>query len=261
MDLKGKTILLTGATGGIGRLVAQRLDTAGACVVLSCYLSDKLADLKAELGGNHVTVCADISSEQGRDAIVSACSEAGGIDGIVNLAGILDFALFSRQEVGLLEKMIAINLTAPMLLTRLLLDELTSREEAVILNVGSIFGSIGHPGFTAYCATKAGLMRFTESLSRELADTPVRVAYIAPRATKTSLNDDRVNALNTELGNKSDAPELVADQIMAMLRDNSVLQYLGWPEKLFVRINALLPSLVGSALTKNLGQIKHYARR
>ncbi len=94
-----------------------------------------------------------------------------------------------------------------------------------------------------------------------LPDTPVRVAYIAPRATKTSLNDDRVNALNTELGNRSDAPELVADQIIAMLRDNSVLQYLGWPEKLFVRINALLPSLVGSALTKNLGKIKHYARR
>jgi len=261
MNLKGKTFLLTGATGGIGRLVAQRLNAAGARLVLSCYLPDLLADLKAELDGDHAIVCADVSSEEGRAAIVSACSEAGGIDGIVNLAGILDFALFAQQQVGLLEKMIAINLTAPILLTRLLLDELTSREEAVILNVGSIFGSIGHPGFTAYCATKAGLMRFTEALSRELADTSIRVAYIAPRATKTKLNDDRVNALNKDLGNKSDNPELVADQIVAMLEDNSVLRYLGWPEKLFVRLNALLPRVVGSALSKNLPKIKQHARR
>jgi len=261
MNLNGKTLLLTGATGGIGKLVAQRLDAAGACIVLSCYLQDALAELSAELNGNHVVVCADVSSEQGREAIVSACSNAGGIDGIINLAGILDFALFAQQEVGLLERMITINLAAPILLTRLLLDQLMSRDEAVILNVGSIFGSIGHPGFTAYCATKAGLMRFTEALSRELADTPVRVAYIAPRATKTSLNDDRVNALNKELGNKSDNPELVADQIVAMLENNSVVEYLGWPEKLFVKINALLPGVVGSALIKNLSKIKHYARR
>ena len=261
MNLNGKTLLLTGATGGIGKLVAQRLDAAGACIVLNCYLQDALAELSTELNGNHVIVCADVSSEQGREAIVSACASAGEIDGIVNLAGILDFALFAQQEVGLLERMITINLAAPILLTRLLLDQLMNKKEAVILNVGSIFGSIGHPGFTAYCATKAGLMRFTEALSRELADTPVRVAYIAPRATKTSLNDDRVNALNKELGNKSDNPELVADQIVAMLENNSVVEYLGWPEKLFVKINALLPGVVGSALIKNLSKIKHYARR
>ena len=261
MNLNGKTLLLTGATGGIGKLVAQRLDAAGACIVLNCYLQDALAELSTELNGNHVIVCADVSSEQGREAIVSACSNAGGIDGIINLAGILDFALFAQQEVGLLERMITINLAAPILLTRLLLDQLMNKKEAVILNVGSIFGSIGHPGFTTYCATKAGLMRFTEALSRELADTPVRVAYIAPRATKTSLNDDRVDALNKELGNKSDNPELVADQIVAMLENNSVVEYLGWPEKLFVKINALLPGVVGSALIKNLSKIKHYARR
>ena len=261
MNLNGKTLLLTGATGGIGKLVAQRLDAAGACIVLNCYLQDALAELSTELNGNHVIVCADVSSEQWREAIVSACAGAGGIDGIVNLAGILDFALFAQQEVGLLERMITINLAAPILLTRLLLDQLMNKKQAVILNVGSIFGSIGHPGFTAYCATKAGLMRFTEALSRELADTPVRVAYIAPRATKTSLNDDRVNALNKELGNKSDNPELVADQIVAMLENNSVVEYLGWPEKLFVKINALLPGVVGSALIKNLSKIKHYARR
>jgi hypothetical protein len=70
-----------------------------------------------------------------------------------------------------------------------------------------------------------------------------------------------VNALNKELGNKSDNPELVADQIVAMLENNSVVEYLGWPEKLFVKINALLPGVVGSALIKNLSKIKHYARR
>ena len=78
MNLNGKTLLLTGATGGIGKLVAQRLDAAGACIVLSCYLPDALAELSAELNDNHVVVCADVSSEQGREAMVSACAGAGG---------------------------------------------------------------------------------------------------------------------------------------------------------------------------------------
>ena len=62
MNLNGKTLLLTGATGGIGKLVAQRLDAAGACIVLNCYLQDALAELSTELNGNHVIVCADVSS-------------------------------------------------------------------------------------------------------------------------------------------------------------------------------------------------------
>ncbi len=261
MQLKGKTILLTGATGGIGRLVATRLHAAEAKLVLGCFMEDALRELNEELGGAHVTACADLSTMDGRQTVVDACVEAGGIDAVINLAGILDFGLFEQQPEGLLEKMVAINLTAPILLSSALLPQLKSKSRSVVLNVGSIFGSIGHPGFTAYCATKSGLMRFSEALGRELADSTVRVAYIAPRATNTGLNDDRVNGMNKELGIKTDSPELVADEIVATLQSSASVRYLGWPEKLFVRLNALLPSVVGSALIKNLAIIKRYAAR
>ena len=261
MRIKDKSILLTGATGGIGRLVAQKLHATGVHLILSCYVSDSLEELITDLGGNHTGVCADISTEEGRLAILESCIENGGVDGVVNLAGILDFNLFENQSEVLLERMIAINLIAPILLTRKLLPLLQEREESVVLNVGSIFGSIGHPGFSAYCATKSGLMRFSEALSRELADTRVRIAYIAPRATQTRLNDDRVNDMNEELGNKSDTPSYVAEEIIAMLESKAAVRYLGWPEKLFVMLNALLPAAVGSALTKNLSTIRRFAER
>jgi len=128
----------------------------------------------------------------------------------------------------------------------------------MILNVGSVFGSIGHPGFVAYCTSKAGMKMFSESLARELADTNVKVAYIAPRATATALNSNKVNDLNLALGNSVDSPDHVAQQIIAQLKSGKILQYLGWPEKLFVRVNALLPSVVHNALVKKLSIIKGF---
>ena len=130
----------------------------------------------------------------------------------------------------------------------------------MILNVGSIFGSIGHPGFVTYCASKAGVKTFTEALGRELADTNIRVGYIAPRATATALNTDRVNKMNRKLGNRMDTPAYVAERIVGQLKTGRELTYLGWPEKFFVRVNALLPSVVRNALVKNLGVIKQFAR-
>jgi len=261
MKLRGKRLLLTGATGGIGMAVARKLHGAGASLVLSCLHEDGLAELSEELGADHLLVSADVASAQGRVKLVTYCEEFGGIDGVINLAGMLDFGLFEQQPEEILEKMVAVNLTGPMLLSKALLPQLLRREESVILNVGSIFASIGHPGFVAYCATKAGLMRFSEALSRELADSPICVTYIAPRATNTRLNDDRVNSMNAELGIHSDSPEWVADQIVAMISAPRSSRYLGWPEKLLVKINALAPRVVTSALTKNLGVIKRHAQR
>ncbi|MDP6651237.1 MAG: SDR family oxidoreductase [Gammaproteobacteria bacterium] len=261
MRVKDKTILVTGATGGIGSALCSLLAKRGARLILTCYNDELLAWLKAKLGSGHTTVTADISSNQGRKEIVTACTRNGGIDAVINLAGILDFNLFEKQSEETIDKILSINLVSVMLLCHELIPMLREKPTAAIANIGSTFGSIGHPGFAAYCASKAGVRCFTEALSRELADSDIHVSYIAPRATSTSLNTDQINALNTALGNKSDSPEYVADQIVEVIEQDAWLRFLGWPEKLFVRVNALCPGLVHGALVKKLSVIKQYANQ
>jgi short-subunit dehydrogenase len=260
MQLTSKTILVTGATGGIGTEVCRLLAAQGATLVMNCVNAALLAALNAQLGGSHHTVVGDVSTPEGRAAIHAACEATGGIDALVNLAGILNFRLFAEQDEATINRILQVNTVAPILLTRLLLPLLLARPEARILNVGSIFGSIGHPGFVAYCASKAAIKTFSEALARELADTTVSVAYIAPRATETPLNSDRVMALNAALGNKCDPPAQVAAEVVALLAGTGRQRFLGWPEKLFVRVNALLPAVVHSALVKKLSLIKHHAQ-
>jgi len=258
MNVAGKKILITGATGGIGEILSTQLHSEGAQLVLSCYQQEALEKLDARLGGGNTLACADIASFEGRHSIAETCRQAGGIDAVINLAGILDFDVFENQTPQLIEKMLTINLTAPVLLCHELIPLLKQKREVTILNVGSIFGSIGHPGFVTYCTSKAGLKCFTEALSRELADTAIRVLYIAPRATKTSLNADSVNEMNTELGNKSDTPEYVANEIVSSFKSNKPVRYLGWPEKLFVVVNAISPGVVRNSLVSKLNIIKRY---
>ncbi len=259
MQLMGKRLLVTGASGGIGTALCRLLEQHGVKLVMTCHQAAPVDDLRATLGKAHDIVPADISTQAGRDEIVSVCEHAGGIDGVINLAGIMDFSLFANQSPQMISRTLEINTLSPILLTHQLLPQLTQKDSAIILNVGSIFGSIGHPGFTVYCASKAAIKTFSEALSREMADTPVRVSYIAPRATATKLNSEKVMALNTALGNKADTPDYVARQIIDTLLSEQSQRFLGWPEKLFVRLNALFPSLVHRALVGKLKLIKQYA--
>jgi short-subunit dehydrogenase len=261
MKLNQKTVLVTGATGGIGSQLCKLLAGRGAKLILTCYNEELLRQLQQELGGEHVMVAADISCSTGRQQLLAACTEQGGVDAIINIAGILDFNLFEQQTEALIEKIVTLNLLAVMMLCHGLIPQLRSKPEAAIVNVGSTFGSIGHPGFVAYCASKAGVKCFTEALSRELADSNIHIGYIAPRATSTSLNSDQVNSLNLALGNKSDSPAYVAGEILDLLEHDRSLRFLGWPEKLFVRVNALFPGVVRAALVKKLDVIKHYANQ
>lgn len=258
MDCRGRHVLLTGATGGIGQAIAMELDRAGAQLTLVGRNQARLTDLKVRLSGAHRVLLADLNSGEQRVQVVSACRETG-LDAFVNTVGVMDFNLFDAQDPELLERMVRTNLLAPMLLTRQLLPLLRQRSEAAIVNIGSTFGSIGHPGFTAYCATKFGLRGFTEALQRELADTPVRVSYVAPRATRTELNSKAINALNEELGNSTDSPERVAAEVFEVLVGNRRQHFIGWPERLFVRVNGLFPGIVHHALTRKLPVIRRHA--
>ena len=256
MELNNKVILLTGATGGIGCTVARALASEGASLRLVGRNAASLNQLARQLPGNHQIIVADIGTSQGRLAILSECVDGGGIDLLINLAGTATFQCFKHQSEESIEQVLNTNLIAPMLLTKQLIPLLNSRSASAVVNIGSTYGSIGHPGYVAYCASKSGLKGFTEALRRELSDTAIQVFYLAPRATDTSLNSPAANALNRALGNRVDSPEQVANALVKLVKSNRHCQFMGWPEKLFVKINALLPRLVDRALVKKMPLIK-----
>ncbi len=264
MNLSGKTIVLTGASGGIGRELAHALNGQGARLLLVARSADKLELLRDELGGEpHRVVATDLATQDGRRCLFDACTElgSGNLHMLINNAGINAFELFESQSTDAIEALLAINLLSPMLVCHMLLPLLRECDQARIVNVGSTFGSIGYPGFSSYCASKFGLRGFTEALRRELADSSVSVSYVAPRATRTSLNSANVVAMNATLGTAMDDPGQVASQVLKVVRGKGGKdKYIGWPEKLFVRVNALLPGLVDANLRKQLPVIRHFAK-
>lgn len=260
MDLHGKQVLLTGATGGIGQASAIELDRAGANLTILGRCPEKLEALEEKLSGKHKRLIADLNDQTQSRAVLQHCQQHG-LDVLINAVGVMDFHIFDSQDPAAIERMVHTNLLSPMLLCQHLLPCLMSRPQSAIVNIGSIFGSIGHPGFTAYCATKFGLRGFTEALQRELADTPVSVSYLAPRATRTDLNSSAVTELNLALGNTTDEPEQVAAELIKILEGKHRHRYMGWPESLYVRVNGLLPGLVHDALTRKLPVIRQHAPR
>ena len=265
MKIAGQWVLLTGASGGIGSAIAERLARAGARLILvgrdKGALQKLLHKIQVYSKGSFI-VCADINSRDGRELIrnqVLALPQP--LDVAIHCAGANDFALLADSDEAQIARLINTNLLAPILLTRLLLP-LLNPAAARLLLVGSGFGYLGYPGFSSYCASKFGLRGFSEALRRELGDSHTQVAYLAPRATSTSLNSDAVNALNRALGNGEDSPAYVAQVVEKMLRAARMGdRRLGWPERFFLRLNQWFPALVDRALGAQLAQIKHYAQR
>ena len=263
--LKSHTVLLTGAAGGIGSVTAQHLAGQGAKLLLvdrDAAAIERVAEPLRMNGTEVRTKSVDITTSAGRAALTDWIREEGDrLDVLINCAGINHFALFSDCNEQAIDAMVAVNLTAPLQLVRVCLPWLSSSTSAHILNIGSTFGSIGYPGFAVYSATKFAIRGFTEALRRELSDTRIRVSYLAPRATKTSINTGPVYEMNSRLGVAMDDPSVVAREVISILSNaKGTNRYLGWPEKLFVRINSLLPSLVDSSLAKQLDTIRLFAR-
>jgi short-subunit dehydrogenase len=260
MNLNDARIVLTGAAGGIGSATAARLAQAGAKLVLTDLKQEPLDRLAAQLGRPRVlaAVAADVSGDAGRAAVVSAARE-NDANVLINLAGINPFGLFAEQTAREVAQAISINTVAPLLLCHALLPILLEQPSAHVVNVGSTFGSIGFPGFAAYSASKFAVRGFSEALRRELADTQVRVHYVAPRATRTALATDRVRALNAELGVGMDTPQAAAAAIVRALRDERREVLLGAPERLFAKLNALMPAVVDRSLRRQLAVVRRYA--
>jgi short-subunit dehydrogenase len=260
MDFSKQRCLLTGASGGIGQAIAQALADQGASLVLLGRNEALLTELAARLPGEHEVMICDVSQAEQVQQVVSQLAASGGISMLINNAGVSQFGEFSAISDAELQANITTNLIAPMRLTQALLPMLKQRAEGYVVNIGSTFGSIGFACHSVYCASKFGLRGFTEALYRELANTNVKVFYLAPRATQTSINSAAVQKMNHDLGNQVDPASKVAEQLISQLNKGQARRFIGFPESLFVRINGSFPKLVDNALMKKLPIIKRYAQ-
>jgi short-subunit dehydrogenase len=254
--------VITGASGGIGAAIARRLAARADLLILVGRQRRPLETLAAELAGCRVQlVCGDLCQASTLAAIAAAARAGGGIDLLVNNAGVSGFHAFETQDPEAIRNLIDTNLVAPMLLTRELLPLLGQAPAAQIVNIGSVFGSLGFPGFAAYGAAKAGLAGFSQALRRELSDTAIEVRHFSPRATRTAINSAAVNAMNRELGTAEDSPDAVAAAFVEFLGARAGQRTLGAKESFFVLLNKVLPGLPDNAIRKQLAQIRKHLPR
>jgi short-subunit dehydrogenase len=199
---------------------------------------------------------ADLSQANAADQLAK---DAGNVDMLINLAGIASFRLFQNESAENIARLWQVNVIAPTQLTRALLPAMLQRKSGRIVNVGSIFGSIGFACFANYSATKFAVRGLSEALRRELEGSGVEVTYVAPRYTKTPINAGAASRMAQALKMNMDDPELVAANIIRAIENDAKDYYIGFPECLFVRINAILPRVVDGALRKQNAQMKEFA--
>jgi short-subunit dehydrogenase len=264
MNITGSRVLLTGAGSGIGQSLALALGASGARLVLVGRNITRLDETVRQItagGGTASALAHDLGDPEGHERLVqSTVSRLGGIDLLINNAGISGFCEFSRENPAVIDEIININIAAPLLLTRAVLPGMLASGKGRIVNVGSILGSIGFPHFAVYSASKFALRGFSEALRRELADTGVGVTYVAPRTTRTSLNSEAQYRLSAASGVAIDDPAAVAAIIIDAIKAGRDDVYIGWPEKLAVRLNALLPRMISIAIDKQVAAARQLLR-
>lgn len=263
MKLHSQRILLTGAAGGIGRELAKLLAHKGARIVLldrdAAGLTRVLNEIKSA-GVCDVHLLAHDLSDQSKvaAAIKQASYMLGGLDMLINNAGLLDFVAFGAQSPERIALTMQVNTLAPMLLTHAVLPQFKTQGQGTIVNIGSTFGSIGFPHYATYSASKFALRGFSEALRRELLNTNIGVSYIAPRATSTAINTSASVTRMQAQGTKIDSADLVAQKIVQAIALQKKEAYLGQPEGFFARLNAVLPRLVDLALKKQTIAAENY---
>ena len=212
LKLHDTVALVTGASSGIGAATARELAKRGAKVVLAARRADRLAEQVEAItsaGGQATAIEADVADTSALERLASAAVAVyGRVDALINNAGIGSAKRFARVESADIERMVSVNLLAPMLLTRLLLPGMLERKRGAIVCVASVSGLIATE--TVYSATKFGVRGFALSLRRELRGKGVSVSVVSPGFIKTDLTAWRGSA-------RMPGPEIVANAIAGLL--------------------------------------------
>ena len=188
-DIEKKNIIVTGASGGIGNSIVEKLNECGANILASGTKIEKLEGLKNKF--NNVKILKfDISqSEKIEEFIENASNELGGLDCIVNNAGITQDNLAIRMSLEEWKNVININLTSTFLMSKYAIKKMLKNKKGKIINITSVVGHTGNLGQTNYTASKGGIIAMSKSLATEYAKKNINVNCISPGFIKTAMTD------------------------------------------------------------------------
>jgi 3-oxoacyl-[acyl-carrier protein] reductase len=188
-DLKNKKIIVTGASGGIGNSIVEKLNECGANILASGTKIEKLEELKNKFN-NIKTLKFDISkSEKIEEFIDNSSNELGGLDCIINNAGITQDNLAIRMSIEEWKKVIDINLTSTFLMSKFAIKKMLKNKKGKIINITSVVSHTGNLGQANYTASKAGIVAMSKSLAIEYAKKNINVNCISPGFIKTAMTD------------------------------------------------------------------------
>jgi uncharacterized oxidoreductase len=223
MNLRGKRVLITGGSSGIGFAIAEAMLANGAEVAITGRRQDVLIDAARQFrqgGGRVESIAADVSTENGRETTLKlALEKLGGLDVLINNAGGVRAGRLEDMTEAEIRTMIEVDLVAPILLTRAALPALRASADGLVVNITSGIALVAAPFYATYAGVKAGLAKFGESLRRELKGEGVHVMTVYPGATDTPMM--RSSRAGPELGFTREPASAVAAAVIEGIEQNA----------------------------------------
>jgi short-subunit dehydrogenase len=259
--LSGRRILITGASRGLGRSLTELAARSGAALAIVARSADllySLADSLTAQGAKVVAIPADVTSAEDRRRVLATVVERlGGLDVLINNAGVGSFGHFSSSSEQVLRQVMEVNFFAPAELIRLAVPVLTRGEQPAIVNIASMCGRRGLPAWPEYSASKFALCALTEALRGELVRFQIDVLLILPGLTHTEMGS---HLLRKEGRMKIDfaggmSANSVAAKVLQTLKKNRTETVVGREARWLLLLNCLLPRLVDHLLARKVRRL------
>lgn len=254
-------VLLTGASSGIGYEMANQLAAKRLNLILVARTETKLQQMQAELTGKYgilvqyfVTDLSDVYAAI--DLYKAVQQENYLVTALINNAGVGNYGNFIETSLEEELRMIEINISSVVALTKLFAKDMISRKSGRIMNVSSLLAFLPFPYYTVYSATKAFVLAFSETLAAELDGTGVIVTSLYPGTVDTAFTTDKMQSTNNYKNNKPMHPKVVAAQAVKHLLHGKGKKVVGFQNWFNSKLSSIVPDNIMMKIKKNLASVK-----